>query len=168
MLTIPSFFVPPPSPIPSQEESSSLSRSSEPRYFFCPRHPTSFLPLGGLGHNTLDIATGKCRGRHSKLFLAQNKALVDMASGEQLFINGALRVANTPRGVNSWPFFLSTTTGWPTIQNNKLPVIWLNSREQLSSFCKRPWEQGTLFQVLGCIIFLDPILGGRTYLLFRA
>jgi hypothetical protein len=65
-----------------------------------------------LGLNPLPFSNGKGRGRRSYLSKAQSRAAMDMEARHQLSIIGALRVAQTLKGVAKWKYSLSIVGVW--------------------------------------------------------
>jgi hypothetical protein len=95
----PLFSPPPPDPLPSSSpEETSSDATEEPTILFQLRNRTILIPPtknSGLGLDPVDHSK-KGRGRTSLLSKAQSKARIDIASGHQQSIFGALREVHTP------------------------------------------------------------------------
>jgi hypothetical protein len=93
----------PDSLLPSQSQDSSLLSDKESfsyilrfQSIFSSHCPTP--PLSSLGLNPSHITSKKGRGRKSFLSKAQSRAAIDVATGHQLSISGALRENIPPEG----------------------------------------------------------------------
>jgi hypothetical protein len=106
------YFLPPsllPSPLP-RPQSTPLRKTTELRYHLRsrsvikedPQESGSLLTLGkGLGSLPQSHSVGKGRGRKSHLYLAQDRARIDLASGRQSSIEWVLREKLPQDGVTS-------------------------------------------------------------------